>query len=263
LQNDFTHPSPAGGVVKVASQLLAFFKTDATATPWFLRNVATGQPPVLTANANVTTGNVPLNVSFSAAATDPDGTIVTYQWTFGDGTFSRTQDAAKVFRAPGTYEVRVTATDNSGNTAQQTIPVTVKLSLPEWRPIYFTAAELQDPEISGDAADPDRDAATNLAEYALGSHPKIADLPVFAARASGGQLILTYPQAKYAADVTIAVEVSSGPSGPWQSGPNATSQQVVGDDGIVQTVEATDLATASARRFMRLRIDRIPAPRSR
>jgi hypothetical protein len=33
-QSDFTHPS-SNGVSKVASQLLAFFKTDATTTPWF------------------------------------------------------------------------------------------------------------------------------------------------------------------------------------------------------------------------------------
>jgi len=38
-QNDFTHPS-ASGDQKVAQELLAFFKTHPTATPWFLR------PPV-------------------------------------------------------------------------------------------------------------------------------------------------------------------------------------------------------------------------
>lgn len=32
---DFTHPS-LDGVTKVADQLLAFFKTDPLATPWFL-----------------------------------------------------------------------------------------------------------------------------------------------------------------------------------------------------------------------------------
>ena len=32
---DFTHPSPSGQT-KVANQLLVFFKTDPTATPWFL-----------------------------------------------------------------------------------------------------------------------------------------------------------------------------------------------------------------------------------
>ena len=37
---DFTHPS-SSGQTKVANQLLAFFKTDPTATPWFLSNSST------------------------------------------------------------------------------------------------------------------------------------------------------------------------------------------------------------------------------
>ncbi|MEO7723382.1 MAG: hypothetical protein ABIU29_01645 [Chthoniobacterales bacterium] len=36
LQGDFTHPA-ANGVAKVADQLLDFFKTDPTATSWFLK----------------------------------------------------------------------------------------------------------------------------------------------------------------------------------------------------------------------------------
>jgi hypothetical protein len=36
LADDCTHPS-ASGITKVAAQMLAFFKTDATAQPWFLK----------------------------------------------------------------------------------------------------------------------------------------------------------------------------------------------------------------------------------
>jgi len=253
VQADFTHPSASGGVPKVASELLAFFKTDPTATPWFLNAAVIGQPPVVTASANVTSGNAPLSVNFTASAT---GSIAGYQWTFDDGTFSTAQNPGKVFTAPGNYNAHLTVTDNSGNTVRRTIAITVRLSLDSWRRIYFTAAELSDPQISGDLADPDLDGMANLAEYALGTNPKAADGAVFTA-AFGAHLTLTFPRAKFAADVSISVEAASEPTGPWSSGSPVTFEQAAGDDGVVQTIVSTDLTTNAPRRFMRLRIDRL------
>ncbi|MDQ6861464.1 MAG: PKD domain-containing protein, partial [Verrucomicrobiota bacterium] len=238
------------------TELLAFFKTDPSATPWFLNPDVVGQPPVVSAAANVTGGNAPLSVNFTAAASDPDGSIASYQWTFDDGTFSTAQNPAKIFTAPGNYRAHLTVTDNSGNAVQRTIAITVNSTLEQWRRIYFTTAELNDPQISGDLADADGDGMTTLAEYVLGTNPKAADAPVFTARsAAGAHLTLTFPRAKYAAEVSITVEVASDPAGPWSSGAAATSEQVTADDGVVQTIVSTDLTTNAARRFMRLRID--------
>ena len=258
LQNDYTHPSTTGGVPKVATQLLAFFRTDPTAIPWFLRNTVTGQPPAVTASADVTSGNAPLAVTFTAAAIDPDGTIASYHWTFDDGTFASGQSPAKLFSAPGNYNVHLTVTDNAGNIAQQTIAVAVGFSGNEWRKTYFTVAELNDPQISGDLADPELDGRTNLAEYALGTNPKaLDDAPVTAVR-TGGRLAITYPQSKFAVDALITVEVASDPGGPWNSGASYTTSEIAGDDGVVQTVVGTDAVADSERRFMRLRIDHLP-----
>jgi hypothetical protein len=124
LQTDFTHPSPSGGVPKVGAQLLAFFKTDPTATPWFLKNTVAGQSPVCAPTASVTNGTAPLAVTFTANATDPDGTVRDYQWTFEDGTFSTNANPVKLFLAPGQYRARLTVTDNQGNTARATVTVT-------------------------------------------------------------------------------------------------------------------------------------------
>src|SRR5262249_21317419 len=41
-----------------------------------------------------------------------------------------------------------------------------------WRNANFTAAELNDPAISGDQADPDHDSFTNRQEYIAGTKPK-------------------------------------------------------------------------------------------
>ena len=58
LTNDFTHPSE-NGVTKVADQLLAFFKTDTLARPWFLRGGSTNPPVALGVSASTNAGNVP------------------------------------------------------------------------------------------------------------------------------------------------------------------------------------------------------------
>jgi hypothetical protein len=136
LQDDFTHPSPTTGVSKVGAQLLAFFKTDSTAAPWFLRKSVVGQPPVCAPGADVTNGEAPLQVQFSANASDADGVIRDYQWTFDDGTFGTNANANKTFVTPGTYRARLTVTDDSGNTAFGSLVVEVNnpkiVSLPQY-----------------------------------------------------------------------------------------------------------------------------------
>src|SRR5438552_10681787 len=96
LQGDLTHPSAGGGVPKVAHQLLAFFKTDPTATPWFLKKPSAG-PPTLSASADVTEGIAPLRVRFSASVT---GSVSQVIWTFDNGEFGETQNTTNIFRTP-------------------------------------------------------------------------------------------------------------------------------------------------------------------
>jgi len=123
LQNDFTHPSPTTGVSKVGAQLLAFFKTDPTATPWFLKKSIVGQPPICAPSASTNDYFTPLRVTFSANASDPDGVIREYQWTFDDGTFATNANPTKTFSLAGVYQARLTVMDNSGNTATRSVTV--------------------------------------------------------------------------------------------------------------------------------------------
>jgi PKD domain len=66
-------------------------------------------------------------VLFDASASfDPDGTIVSYEWDWGDGDlhgFGRNQDHD--FSAPGTYFVTLTVTDNVGLKSTATRAVVV------------------------------------------------------------------------------------------------------------------------------------------
>jgi hypothetical protein len=56
-------------------------------------------------------------VSFSAHGSDPQGSIVSFDWFFGDGRAGAGRCVSHTFRLPGSYRVRLRATDSWGNWA--------------------------------------------------------------------------------------------------------------------------------------------------
>lgn len=60
-----------------------------------------------------------------SASADPDGTIVSYDWDFGDGATGSGVTATYVYLAANTYTVTLTVTDNGGLTTQDTSTVTI------------------------------------------------------------------------------------------------------------------------------------------
>lgn len=66
-----------------------------------------------------------LNVTFTDNSTDPDGTIVIWDWEFGDGNGSAEQNTSHTYAASGTYAVTLTVTDNEGATNNVVKSVTV------------------------------------------------------------------------------------------------------------------------------------------
>jgi PKD repeat protein len=89
--------------------------------------VGPGGAPV----ANFTQACTDLACTFTDASTDPDGvtTITTRAWDFGDPTSatntSSETNPSHTFSAAGSFNVKLTVTDNGGNTNSKTIPVTV------------------------------------------------------------------------------------------------------------------------------------------
>jgi hypothetical protein len=64
--------------------------------------------------------------TFNCSATDPDGDTLTYIINFGDGTASGSgSQVMHTYATPGTYTATVTVNDGNGNTAGQSLQVTV------------------------------------------------------------------------------------------------------------------------------------------
>ena len=83
------------------------------------------QPPAASIKASPTAGPAPLIATFASTSTDPDGTIVTTTWDFGDGTTADGQEADHTFDEPGSYTVTLTVTDDRGASSQAQVSITV------------------------------------------------------------------------------------------------------------------------------------------
>lgn len=80
--------------------------------------------PVAMAMATPSGGNVPLNVTFSSAGSyDPDGSIASYHWDFGDGSISNLQNPAHVYGVGLPVTVKLIVTDDDGARTTQAILV--------------------------------------------------------------------------------------------------------------------------------------------
>ena len=82
---------------------------------------STNLPPV--ADFSFTTNA--LIASFSDQSSDPDGSLVSWSWNFGDGAVSSMQSPVHTYAASGTYLVSLTVTDNAGATGSISHEVTV------------------------------------------------------------------------------------------------------------------------------------------
>ncbi len=77
-------------------------------------------PPRADFNFSPTTGLYPLPVDFDGSlSSDEDGTIKSYEWSFGDGESAYTIRPKHTFQRWGTFSVRLTVTDNRNGVGQK------------------------------------------------------------------------------------------------------------------------------------------------
>ncbi len=87
---------------------------------------AANVPPSAAFNASPSSGTGPLAVAFDAAgSSDPDGSIVSYAWTFGDGTTGTGVAPSHTYTSVGVFTATLIVTDNSGATATASLPISV------------------------------------------------------------------------------------------------------------------------------------------
>jgi len=84
-------------------------------------------------------------------------------------------------RVFGTNAFRILLQDNRGDEVAGATGLLYRIVPPPpyalWRARFFTPAELTNPAISGDTADPDGDSIVNFVEYAFNLNPRVADHP--------------------------------------------------------------------------------------
>ncbi|QSQ14854.1 PKD domain-containing protein [Myxococcus landrumensis] len=83
--------------------------------------VSGNTPPVANFSFSVSS----LTATFTDSSTDPDGTIASRSWNFGDGTTSTATHPSRTYASAGNYTVSLTVTDNGGATHTRTQTVSV------------------------------------------------------------------------------------------------------------------------------------------
>ena len=71
------------------------------------------------AGADSVRGKAPLTVTFSSAGSlDPEGSILTYEWAFGDGNASDSANPSHTYTEPGDYVATLVVLDAEGNVSE-------------------------------------------------------------------------------------------------------------------------------------------------
>ena len=84
------------------------------------------KPPVALVTANPENGNAPLFVQFTSDGSyDPDGTIVAFDWDFGDGDTSGEANPSHTYADAGTFDAVLTVSDDQGATGSATVTIEV------------------------------------------------------------------------------------------------------------------------------------------
>ncbi|MGB3209626.1 MAG: PKD domain-containing protein [Desulforhopalus sp.] len=109
-------------IVKDTSGTSHQASTTITAQP----GAASPEAPTAIISSSSAAGNAPLKVTFDgASSTTVNPPIVSYNWTFGDGSQTTGKTSSHTFTEVGTYYTELTVTDSKGLTDKVTTPIVV------------------------------------------------------------------------------------------------------------------------------------------
>ena len=135
------------------------------------------QPPIgsIVAPANVLEGDT---ISFSATGSvDPNGSVVSYAWDFGDGSSGAGVTASHTYAQDGVYTVRLTLVDNDGLADSTLFTLTVNNVAPVVGAVPNGSVALGATySVNGSFSDPGADIWTATVVWGDGSAPEVVAL---------------------------------------------------------------------------------------
>ncbi len=107
--------------------LWTYLSASGSTTSLVVDDLAAATPTTnLAPSARFTASSTGLTASLDASgSTDPEGTALTYAWSFGDGTRATARNVQHTYASPGTYRVSLDVTDTNGAVSTQTQDVAV------------------------------------------------------------------------------------------------------------------------------------------
>lgn len=128
-----------------------------------------GQLPNQAPTADFSSDVDDLAVAFDAgASSDPDGSLVSYDWDFGDGATGTGKNANHEYASGDTYSVTLTVTDDRGDSATKTRDVTVAANEGPTAQFSSQASDLDVSVDAGGSTDPDGSIASFEWEFGDG-----------------------------------------------------------------------------------------------
>ena len=103
-----------------------------SSTPITIRVTVAGsnQPPIVAAAATPTSGIASLTVAFSSAGSyDPEGSSLTYNWNFGDGSTSTAASPSHTYAA-GTFKAQLQISDGTNTTSSTQLTIVATNPVP-------------------------------------------------------------------------------------------------------------------------------------
>lgn len=118
-----TYPDTGQYVVKLTATDSQGQQSTAVQTIWVIE---VSDLPEASFTASPSSGGTPLTVAFNAAAsTDPNGSIKTYTWSYGDGSTGSGVSVIHSYAVEGTYMAILTVTDDEGFTDTMSLLIVV------------------------------------------------------------------------------------------------------------------------------------------
>jgi PKD repeat protein len=162
------------------------------------------------------------------ASSDPDGTIASYAWEFGDGTTGTGPSIAHPYARAGTYTVALTVTDDDGATGRTTASVTVTAPPVNQAPVAAFTSTVAGLVASLDASkssDPDGTVASYAWAFGDGT------------TGTGRTTTHAYPAAgSYAVSLTVTDDKGLATTTTSQVAVQAPASNVIAQDSFGRTV---------------------------